>query len=84
LLVVAWAIGLALIGAIAVPALLAPTGRQHARKSAPTVTVSFPVPQPTVTVTVSRPGPTVTVTQVQPGPTVTVTCRHPGRQCSGG
>jgi hypothetical protein len=84
LLGVAAAVGLALIVAITVPAVLGSTSRQHGGKPTPTVTVSVPVPQPTVTVTVPRPGPTVTVTELQPGPTVTVRCRHPGRRCGGG
>ncbi|SRR6266851_6410439 len=84
LLGVAAAVGLVLIVAITVPAVLGSTSRQHGGKPAPTVTVSVPVPQPTVTVTVPRPGPTVTVTELQPGPTVTVRCRHPGRRCGGG
>jgi len=84
LLAIAAAVGLALIVAITVPAVLGSTSRQHGWKPAPTVTVSVPVAQPTVTVTVPRPGPTVTVTELRPGPTVTVRCSHPGRRCGGG
>jgi hypothetical protein len=83
LLAIAAVVGLALIVAITVPAVLGAASRQPGRKVAPTVTVSVPVPQPTVTVTVPRPGPTITVTQLRPGPTVTIRCRHPGRQCGG-
>jgi len=85
LLATAAAIGLALIAAITVPAVLGATSRPPGRKPAPTVTVSVPAPRPTVTVTVTvpRPGPTVTVTELQPGPTVTVRCRHPGQRCGG-
>jgi len=83
LLATAAAIGLALIAAITVPAVLGATRRPHGWKPAPTVTVSVPAPRPTVTVTVPRPGPTVTVTELKPGPTVTVRCRHPGRRCGG-
>ncbi|HEX9520038.1 MAG TPA: hypothetical protein VF940_28160 [Streptosporangiaceae bacterium] len=83
LLAIAAAVGLALIVAITVPAVLGATSRQPGRKAVPTVTVSVPVPQPTVTVTVPRPGPTITVTQLRPGPTVTIRCRHPGRRCGG-
>jgi len=83
LLATAAAIGLALIAAITVPAVLGATSRPHGWKPAPTVTVSVPAPRPTVTVTVPRPGPTVTVTELKPGPTVTVRCRHLGRRCGG-
>jgi hypothetical protein len=95
LLAIAAAVGLALIVAITVPAVLGATSRQRGGTPAPTVTVSVPVPRPTVTVrvpvpqpavtvTVPRPGPTVTVTELQPGPTVTIRCRHPGQRCSAG
>jgi len=82
-LAIAAAIGLALIVAISVPAVLGASPR-HGGKPAPTVTVTVRAARPTVTVTAQRPGPTVTVTELQPGPTVTVRCRHPGRRCGGG
>jgi len=84
LLTILAALGLALIVAITVPAVLGTTSPRHGRKPTPTVTVKVPVPQPVRTVTVVRPGPTVTVTELQPGPTVTIRCQHPGRGCSHG
>ena len=84
LLTIVAALGLALIVAITVPAVLGTTRPRHGLKPTPTVTVKVLVPQPVGTVTVARPGPTVTVTQLQPGPTVTIRCQHPGRGCSHG
>lgn len=81
-LAIAATVGLALIVAITVHALLGTAGQPHGGKTAPTVTVTVPGHRVTVTVTVPRPGPTVTVTELRPGPTVTIRCQHPGRHCS--
>jgi hypothetical protein len=80
------ALGLALIVAITVPALLGTASPRHSGKPTPTVTVKVPVRMPAATVTAARPGPTVTVTVtvVQPARTVTIRCHHPGRGCGHG
>jgi hypothetical protein len=78
------ALGLALIPAIAVPALLGTASPRHSRRPTPTVTVKVSVQKPPKTVTVARPGPTITVTVLEPGPTVTIRCHNHGRGCGQG
>lgn len=80
------ALVLALIPAIAVPALLGTASPRHSKRPTPTVTVkvSVPVRKPAETVTVTRPGPTITATVLQPGPTVTIRCHNHGRGCGQG
>jgi hypothetical protein len=84
LLTIVAALGLALIVAITVPAVLDRTRPRHGGKPTPTVTIKVPALQPVGTVTVTQPGPTVTVTVLQPGATVTLRCQHPGRGCGHG
>jgi hypothetical protein len=82
------AVGLALIPAITIPALLSAASPPGKTRPTQTVTVKASVPpparKPVHTVTVTRPGPTITVTVLQPGPTVTIRCHSHGRGCGPG